>query len=284
MKVQEINRNINSKKAGRNKKHNKKRLLWLKFLLAIIAFLSALILLALSPLFNINRIDVEGNQHYKSEDIASAANIVIGSNGFKTIGNDVKSLLLLRDGKAEKNILDSHPYIKEVKVKFNLPDKILISIWERTPVCLVPYHGTYLILDREGYVLDASDNVDKNGLPQVKGFKFDRYELGKELKVDNPDKFDALFKVIDTVESSDKESSFKMAGIINYIDVSDLSKVYLLLDSRIMVNLGGLDDLNYKVTFLKQIYQMNLKKSDKGLLDFTMGKNPRFMPENEHGN
>lgn len=278
MKVQEINGSMNTGNKKKRKKR-KKSLLWLKFLLAIILFGAAITSLALSALFNISHIEVEGNGHYTEEDMLGAANITVGSNGFRTIGSSVVSVLTLRDGRTEKYILNNYPYVKEVKVQFILPNKILISLSEREPVCLVPFMGTYLLMDREGVIVDNEVPLEKAVLPVVKGFEFQRYELGKKLQLLDPEKQEVLSALFEAIDTSDRENSFELAGRISHVDVSDLSKIRLLLDSRILVNLGDRKDLNYKVNFSKRIYQMNLKKDDKGVLDFTKGKNPSFIPE-----
>jgi len=40
-----------------------------------------------------------------------------------------------------------------------------------------------------------------------------------------------------------------------------------------------LENLNYRISVLKHVLLKNLKKEDKGLLDFTVGQNPVFMPD-----
>lgn len=257
----------------------KKRFLWLKFIAVLVLIVTTVVLLALSPLFNIKGIEVEGNRHYKSDEIITTANIPVGSNGFKTIGSSVRNILALRYGIAESNIKKSSPYIKSVTARFAVPSKVKITVVERSPAFIVPYMGANLLMDREGFIVDSIAKAEGLNLPMIKGLNFGSYELGQPLKADNPDKIPTAVRVMDVIESLDNSSNFKVLKLINYIDVNDQAKISLYLDSRITVNLGNIQDLNYRISFMRQVFQKNIKKGEKGTLDFTNGEKPSFIPE-----
>ena len=252
----------------------------LKFILLFILISIFLILLALSPIFNIRNIEVRGNRHYKSEDIINTSGIIKGINGFKIIGSSIGNILLLRDGYAEQALQKYYPYIKKVVVKYKIPGKIEIDVIERDPLCIVPFLGTNLVMDREGYIVDTVENLNDIGLPQVRGLKFKEFKLGQALNPANPEVMYASIKVIDLLLENDRNDEFKIMKLVNYIDASDLKRIILSVDSRIIVNIGDQQDLNYKINFLKQIYSKNLKKDDRGYLDFTNRKYPSFIPQN----
>jgi len=256
----------------------KKAYLWLKFLLIFALTVAILVLTALSPLFNISSIEVIGNGHYEERDIVEASGIVAGSNGFKTIGNSFINFFTLRYGNAEERILKLLPYIKDVEARFIIPSTVRINVSERKPMAAVPYLGTNLIIDDEGYVLDTVVNSD-SGLPAVKGLKFEDFELGQALKVDNRKSLDQVIKLMKAIYDSDMNDKFKLGEIIDSIDASAEDKICVFIDSRIVANLGSLENLNYRISVLKHVLLKNLKKEDKGLLDFTVGQNPVFMPD-----
>jgi cell division protein FtsQ len=287
LKVQEINIDMRhkGKKPPIEKKKIKRKFRWLKFILILILSGSAIVYLALSPLFNITAIEVQGNQYYKKDDIAKITDITIGNNGFKTIGGDLSSIMTLRYRKSEKKIISSLPYLKDVVAKFVLPNKVVIYVNERKPLGLIQNLGTNLIIDEEKYVLDTIDNIQGSKLPLIKGVKIQHYEVGQELKSEDPENLDLAVKLTEAVNDADKDDKIVIAGLINYIDVSDGSKVYLLIDSRISVNFGNLlvtdsNQIDYKIRFLKQILTNSLNKEAKGFLDFSSGDNPKFLPEN----
>lgn len=285
MKVQEINLDVSSsgKKQPTAKKKKKRNFLWLKRITLLILFGSAIILLALSPLFNIRAIDVQGNQHYQKDEIVKITDITMGKNGFKTIGGDLASIFTLSYRNSEKKIKNSLPYIKDTNVKFALPNKVIIKVTERKPVGIVPYLGTNIVIDEERYVLDTIDNMGGSHLPLIKGINLQHYEVGQELKQEESQNLDLALRVIGAVNDSDKDENTNFIGLIDSIDVSDPAKVCLLVDSRLTVNFGDIEkidsnEMDYKIKFLKQIFTDNLNKEAKGLLDFTTGGNPNFIP------
>ena len=146
-------------------------------------------------------------------------------------------------------------------------------------MAVVPYLGTSLLIDSEGYVLDTVKSDEEIELPAIKGLKFESYELGKELNVQNKTCLKKVFKVLGAATDSDREDKFNLFRIIDSVDVNEENRVCLSVDSRIIVNFGDLSDINYRIRLLKQLLVKNLKASDRGLLDFTTGDNPIFMPD-----
>jgi len=268
-----------AKKPGKTKKKFKRGRFWLKFILIIGLLSATLFLLAISPLFNIDGIEVKGNNHYSSAAIVEIADISTGSNGFKVIGKDLKSILSLRYGTAEKRILSSCPYIKDAEVRYAIPRKVYINIVERNPIGVIPYLGTSLLIDEEGYVLDTVKEPGKDKLITIKGFEFENYELGKKLVLENEYSLENAVDVMKAMEDSDKNDRFKILGLVEGVDVSDGENIRLFVDSRLVVNLGDLQDISYRIGVVKEILQKNLKKKERGLLDFTTGENPIFTPE-----
>lgn len=280
MEIQETKSEYEYKRSMQKKKKKfKKRLMWLKFILLSVMSIITLMLLALSPLFNLTKIEVEGTQKYKSEDIIKVTGIIMGSNGFKTIGSSVKNILTFRLGKAEQEIIKEFPYIKEANVKYIIPGRIKIVLTERIPVGIIPFNGTNLIIDGDGYVADAVNSLRGVKLPVIKGMRFDNFILGQPLKLENEESLKNLNKILKAIEASDSTEKFKVKDLISFLDVGESKKIRMNLESRITVNFGDLSDIDYRLTFLKQIYTKNLKKEDKGTLDFSTGDNPGFTPE-----
>lgn len=253
--------------------------LWLKFILIFIISFVIIVLIALSPLFNVNSIEVYGNKHYENSEIIDGSLISGGTNAFKVIGANIKSILNLRCTNAEINIMKFFPYAKNVVVKYKLPNKVEITIEERVPLALIPYMGTSLVIDQEGYVVDTQKNEQKYKLPLIKSLKFDNYELGQKLEVHNNESLNNAIKVLNEINLIDKTGEFKLLDSVNSIDAGDAGQICMFIDSRIAVNLGDLQDLTYKIRFLKQIYYKNIGKNEKGLIDFSTLDNPVFIPD-----
>lgn len=277
MKVQEIT--VKDQQAIKKLIKRKKRMKIIRRIVFTVLLFVTLVLLALSPLFNIIKIEIQGSKHYKESDIISATDIMTGNNGFKTLGKSIQNILTLRYRNAEKDILKNHPYIKEVRVNYILPGKISILIREREPFAVVPYLGANLLIDKEGYVFDTLSDVKQLKIPLLIGLDFERYEIGQALKTKNSKGLNLANTLMDTIQKKDEDQKFKLMKLIKSVDITDPVNIYFIVDSRIKVNFGELDNLDYRIDALRQIYTTGLKKEDRGLLDFTTGKYPGLRPE-----
>jgi len=252
---------------------------WLKFVIILAILLTSIVFMALSPFFNINAIEVNGTKRYSSDALADLSGIISGKNGFKQIGSSPASILMFRFGNAEKILRKECPYIKEVKVRYIIPSKAVIDIVERTVFAVVPCLGTSLLVDNDGYVLESVSGDEKQNVLVIKGLKISGYKIGGKLADENSESFRCAKKVIDAVHEMDKKERKKLFEKIDSVDVSNLQKVYVVIESRVVVNLGNLQDLNYRISTMKTIFEKNIKKNEKGMLDFTSGENPVFTPE-----
>lgn len=268
-----------SQRTDEKKVRMKKGLFWIKSILVLSIILTVLILFMISPLFNISRFQVQESVHYSQDILIDLSNIFVGDNGFKSIGTDINQIFGLRYGESEKNILKYCPYIKNVKVKYIIPNSVKISFTEREPVGSIAYLGANLVIDNEGYILDTVKDISLHKLPEIKGLKFSYYDLGKKLLTENPKNLEEAIEVLDIIRISDEKDRFKLLNMINSIDVGDLNKISITIDSRIILKLGDIEDLEYKIAATKQILLNSTKKEDKGLLDFTIGENPTFIPD-----
>lgn len=260
----------------RIKKKPKKKSRFGKFLLKVIVFAVAVILLALSPLFNVKYIQVNGSKYYKNEDIITAAGIYEDQNGFGYVGSSLEKIITLRCGNAETAIIDACPYIGEARVKFQIPWKIVINVSERAPMAIVDSMGTYILIDSEGIALEAVDGIEGYNLPVVKGLSSKNFELGKKIETSNTDKVSLVAELLNNINKSDENDSLKLQDQIISIDVTDSDNVLVSLISGLNVNYGDLRNIKYRLSFTKQIYYKVLKKDEKGTLDFTSGPDPNF--------
>ena len=265
---------------SKKKKKTEKFLFFLEFIFLSGMLSVILILLALSPLFEVKSIAVNGSERYSEEDIIIASGLRTGINGFKAIGSSLDDILSFRYGAAEDAVKKDHPYIKDIVVKYVLPDKIEMSIQERVPFAVVPFYGTYLLVDNEACVLETFNGENTKSLPLIKGLKFEGYKLGQALEFEVEENFLLAVDLINQLSKSDEKSEFKLLPQVDYFDVKDAENICLFYDSRIIVNLGDLRELGYRIDFMKEILQKNIRKDEKGRLDFTLSKNPSFIPNN----
>ena len=86
------------------------------------------------------------------------------------------SLLFYNKHELEEILLDYFQGAKEIKIEKNLPNKLTVNIFERTPVALIYTKDTtdYFVVDSDGYILGVVDESRTN---------LTRIEYDKPLKV-----------------------------------------------------------------------------------------------------
>lgn len=280
MKVRRIK---NVQEPSRNKHKSKKKLkrvlLWIKSILVTALLVTTVVYVALSPFFNINKIVTKGAIHYDNQTLASTSGIIEGENGFKLLFKGPGKFYFLRAGSAENAIMEGCPYVKSVKVRFVIPSTISIDVKEREPAAILSLTGTSLLIDREGYLLEINPDLNKLNLPVVKGIQMEAYKPGKKINV-KEDVLLSAFKIFDAIKEMDSMNMDKLMPSVDYVDVGDIDKISLSLQLRVLVNLGEPEDLNYKINAVKTIFTKNIKKNERGKLDFYTDKNPVFTSEN----
>jgi cell division protein FtsQ len=281
MKVRTMNEKFEyqSKKRKNRKKKLKFLLAWLKFILTLGLTVTVIVFIALSPLFDIKDIEVKGASHYKSEELKNISAVNIDENGFKLIGSSLSNIFSFRIGSAEYRLKSNCPYLSEATVRFVVPSHTVITVKERTQYALVAFEGTSLVIDKEGFVLETVSPDKKFTLPYINGLKLKDYKTGSKLKLDNTESFANALSVIDIIQEMDRKEGTDLYKRVDSVNAGDLQDISVSLDKRVIVKLGDLDDLNYRISAANTIFTKNIRKDQKGVLDFTSDVNPVFSPE-----
>ena len=155
----------------------------IKYTFLSVCIVSAIIATAMSPLFNIKQINIQGNNKITNEEIISLSQIKIDENTYKT-----------NIHKAQHKILEN-PYINDVKIKRKIPDKIVIIIEERKPTYMLEYGSGYVYISNQGEqkVANLGNGVDlstkilniKSILEKEKGVSGEIF-VDMDLKTNNP--------------------------------------------------------------------------------------------------
>jgi cell division protein FtsQ len=124
----------------KKKKKRRKKHYLLKCFIVLLALFGSYKLLT-SPLFDIQRIDVENNEYYTSEQIIALTGVGLGENIFRVSTRDVRNKLL------------ADPYIMSVKTRRALPGGFVVRVVEREESAFVSDGGEYIIIDENGLVL-----------------------------------------------------------------------------------------------------------------------------------
>lgn len=273
-----------SHKKYKSKKKLKRVLLWIKSILVASLLVITVVYTALSPYFNVNKMVVKGADRYDHQTLIAASGVNVGDNGFRQIFSNPEKFYFLRFGFAEKAVMERCPYIKSVKVRFVIPSTVSIEVKEREAAAVLSLTGTSILIDREGYLLEIipdleKPDLEKPDLPVIQGIKIEAFTLGKKIN-EQEEALLTAFNVFDTIKEMDSRNTDKLLPSVDYIDVGDIYNISLSLQSRVLVNLGEPEDLNYKINAVQTIFTKNIKKNERGKLDFSSDGNPVFTLEN----
>lgn len=174
-------------------------------LTTVLVLAVALAVVVMAPGLNITEVYCEGNDYVTVDEIISASQIENGENIF-----------LARIGRAEKNI-SKLPTVKDVTVRRVFPDKICVSIEERTPYAYIMHGSDYAAIDAEQIVLsvESGDNafeISKNIVPPFENVGNESESTNFSEKSDNTD------------GENSKDDDVKSAGESNDSGESDNSE------------------------------------------------------------
>lgn len=241
------------KKRNRNKRIIKISLLFILFVIVILCAM-------FSPLFNIKAIEVNGNKIVTKNEIISLSKIQIEENSFK-----------LSKSKIKKQIKEN-AYIQDVKITKKLPSTILIEIEEREPAYLLEYAGSYVVIDKQGYMLEIK--TEKISLPVIQGevTETSNFMVGNRLCTEDLERLAIISKIIELAKVND------IYTIITGIDISNKENIKLIFETEAKVAyLGDSTNMNTKILMIKSILEKEEGKPGEIFLNFDLNKkNPIF--------
>ncbi|MGN0989054.1 MAG: cell division protein FtsQ/DivIB, partial [Eubacteriales bacterium] len=114
---------------------------------------------------------------------------------------------------------------------------------------------------------ELADAVKSDTLPVV-GMKVEAYEVGAELSSEVNIEADTLLKIIKLTEK------FGLRSRLTGIDMSKIYNIRLTLDSVISVELGNSEDLDRKISLVRQILDLNpiIQRSTVDVHDVEKGR------------
>ena len=125
---------------------------WLSFFIAIFCLLDLYLMLNVDP-FIVHNADISGNKRVTTQqiqDILGIANLPAA---------------YLDSAQIQNNILAAFPDILTVQVDVNIPNNVVISVDERTPVAAWQQNGQTVWVDATGYAFPPRGQV--NNLPTI---------------------------------------------------------------------------------------------------------------------
>lgn len=225
----------NQRKIAKKKKRVKRIIKWTSLALIIIA--GAIFAFA-SPLFNITQIEVINTNLLSKDKVISLSGIKKNQNIFRFLKSDVI-----------KKIKED-PYVQDVKINRQLPNKVQIDIEERQRNFSLEFLNGYAYINNQGYILEISQ--DKLNLPVIKGASTEENNItpGKRLEQKDLEKLEVAIKIMTIAKENELDEK------VTSIDISNKNEYILYLESeKKTVYLGNQENLTTKMLYTKKIIE-----------------------------
>ena len=213
------------------RRHKKKKINFKWIIIGIITLLLIFSVLLAAGIFRVTKVDVTGNSYYTEEEITD---LVMGDY------QNSLYLMLQYDYLGGKEI----PFVDSVEVTMVSPSHIKIRVYEKTMIGYVKYMGSNLYFDKDGTVVESSSEV-LEGIPCIKGLRFDTLTLYQPLNVANEDVFDILLSMTQMM----KKYELKPDGITLQKDGEEI----VLTFANVRINLGAGDNMDEKAARIKSL-------------------------------
>ncbi|KNF09919.1 putative division protein, FtsQ-type [Gottschalkia purinilytica] len=223
-----------SSKVDKKIKTKKKRL---NFVLLILMISLLFIVVTKTPLFNISKIEVKGNKVLDKDTVVMASGIILDENIFKVNTGDAKESLFI------------HPYIKSADVKRELPNKILIDITESKEIAAIAYNSSYIYIDKNGKILDIISSEKNDILVKVEGLDLINPSIGNEIRYKNKIELSSMKEFLEEIDQNNFKKNISM------ITFEEGSSMTIEMKTGTKVAFGVLDNVKYKVDYIKRIFE-----------------------------
>lgn len=255
------------KKMTRVKKKRIRRRRFLRIVLLIVILFITLRLLRQSSYFNIKSIDIKGNKLVKKDFIEDNIDIKENENIF--------NISVLRAKRDIKDIV----YVKDVKVNRKYPNKINIEILEREEIIQLKIMNKYIILDKDGIILNIIDKK-KNNILSIEGIKMENNITGENIG----NKINEYIEDIETEKFVENCMETNLINILSVIKLENVEKIEIITKEDKLIEFGDISNSEYKLDLLKEIFNY-IKKEDIEYTKIIMnkGENPVIVTEKVGG-
>lgn len=239
----------------RKKKKRRSRIVLCLFIISLLVILSFNL-----TYFNILDIEVKGNKNVTDSYVLETSHIKIGEN-----------ILYENYYRAKKELL-KNPYIENVKISFQLPGKVVITLKERGAYYYFEKDNTCYVIDNNGILLEKRKDIDKTKLVNITGFALQKQALGKPLQ----DKDSRKINLIKEIASLMQNCTSKLR--MNKLDITNIANIECNF-GNMKVKLGGPYDIKAKLNKSINIIELNKLQDKKGYVDVSFKGSPVFFIE-----
>ncbi len=233
-----------SKEEEKRKKRNKKIKLVLEILLLLAIIAGGIIFAMLSPIFNIQEIQVNNNNQVSGDTIISLSELKIEENIFRFSTSKVVS-------KIKENA-----YIENVKIHRKIPNTVQIEIEEREHIYSADFLGKYAYLNKQGYILEIAEDSKQKLILQ--GITTPEEEVVEGRRLNEGD----LKKLEDVIKIMNAAKEYELDAKVKSIDITDKNEYSIYLEEeKKKIHLGDNTNLSNKMLYSNAIIEKEKGKA-----------------------
>lgn len=226
----------------------------------VIVFLLAQVLFYYSDFFKLKYVTVHGCSRIPEDEIIRTVNIPLDRN-----------VVTIELDPYKEKLGDLH-WVKDAKLKRNLPGRVDIYIEERTPILLARQMNRpseWYAVDDQGMVLKRAKPGEKNSFPRI--VVEDKIEIGKKIPMDK----------VKTAKDLDPWISVDLKKKLLYYYIDERLQVIVFCKRRgriFKIKLGKVEQMNHKMDILGAFIELiDDKQVDVKYIDLRP-KDPVMMP------
>ena len=93
-------------------------------------------------------------------------------------------------------------FVAKMDVEYVSKNKISVDVYEKSVAGCIEYMESFVYFDKDGIVLETA-KVRYDKIPNIKGLTVKRWEIGKELPVENKKRFNTILNITQLVDKYD---------------------------------------------------------------------------------
>ena len=248
---------------ARRRKSNRRRrrgnFAFLYKLLSVLVICAAIVA-ALTLFFKVETIVVTGTARYTEAELLDVIPVKQGDN-----------LFLLNKFSIAESIMESLPYVEEVRVNRKLPDTLLIEVAECQAAAVVMYNGAGWLISSTGKIVEEVPAADAKVYPAVQGCTAVEPVMGEQLKLERESDLTELLRLLSALEKAGTLDQLQS------VQLGDMSTLSLTYGGRFTVELPRGGDYDRKMEKLPR-YIERLESNETGTFDMTEDTRSFFIP------
>ena len=239
--------------------------------LATTALITGSIWIMQTPLLHVASLTAEGTAGCGEEELIETSGLTLEDN----------MLVVMFSGyaRARERILLRYSFLQEVSFRYRPDRSVRIIATERTPVARVVREDRKYLLDDAWVLFEIPVMDEASSLLLLTGLSFAGENLPEDLKKpDNMSRRDVYKRLTTEIIEVDLARETNLLTEITGIDLTNPGQPKITVADRIILDLGGMEDLDLKIPLFMEAFRGNLK-TQRGTFTFTDSRTGHFIPE-----